>query len=512
MSKKLDLSKPVYDLVQEYPELVSILEGLGFTEITKPAMLHSMGRITTIPKGATMKGISMMKVVPTLMRNGFQLVGKMPDLSVVVGASAKEAQASQDDTTEQLKGYLKRLGSGESLESVRADFVQKFSDVEASAIMKAEQELIKEGTPITEVQKLCDVHSALFHGATAEEKIANAEKAVAASLKKTAAPQNGSATLQKSPADVINMKNAAAKSLREIAGHPVATWTEENEKIGALIQEIRQDIADGKDVGDKISQLRQISIHYAEKGDLVYPVLKVRYEISGPSDVMWTVDDEIRDELASIDKQKEHDADWYDRVNAVLKRAEEMIYKEANILFPICAVNFTPEEWYGIYEDGKDYAPVFGVENRWEEAEKVLEQKRLKNEAALKDGEVVMGGGHMTIAQLEAMLNTLPIEITFVDADNINRFFNEGPKVFKRPQMAIDREVFSCHPPKIEPMVRAILDDFRNNRRDSVPVWMEKNGKPFLVTYMAVRDKKSNYLGTIEVVQDMQFAKEHFAQ
>ncbi|NSI18191.1 hypothetical protein G4958_02220, partial [[Ruminococcus] gnavus] len=61
-------------------------------------------------------------------------------------------------------------------------------------------------------------------------------------------------------------------------------------------------------------------------------------------------------------------------------------------------------------------------------------------------------------------------------------------------------------------MVRAILDDFRNNKRDRVPVWMEKNGKPFLVTYMAVRDKKGNYLGTVEVVQDMQFAKEHFEQ
>ena len=131
---------------------------------------------------------------------------------------------------------------------------------------------------------------------------------------------------------------------------------------------------------------------------------------------------------------------------------------------------------------------------------------------AATDGEIILGGGHMTVPQLEALLNTLPIEITFVDDNNINRFFNEGPKVFKRPQMAIDREVFSCHPPKIEAMVRAILDDFRNNKRDRVPVWMEKNGKPFLVTYMAVRDKKGNYLGTVEVVQDMQFAKEHFEQ
>ena len=121
-----------------------------------------------------------------------------------------------------------------------------------------------------------------------------------------------------------------------------------------------------------------------------------------------------------------------------------------------------------------------------------------------------MPGGHMTVEQLTALLNTIPLEITFVDADNINRFFNEGPKVFKRPGMAIDREVFSCHPPKVEVMVRAIIDDFREGRRDSVPVWMEKNGRTMLVTYKAVRDKDKNYLGTVELVQDMEFAKEHF--
>ena len=145
-----------------------------------------------------------------------------------------------------------------------------------------------------------------------------------------------------------------------------------------------------------------------------------------------------------------------------------------------------------------------------EEAEKYMQDKKKRHEAAISEGEIVMGGGHMSVAQLEAMLNTLPIEITFIDDNNINRFFNEGAKVFKRPGMAIDREVFSCHPPKIEPMVRSIIESFKNHTRDSVPVWMEKQGKPFLVTYYAVRDKKGIYLGTVEVVQDMQFAKEHF--
>lgn len=166
MSKKLDMSKTVYELTNEYPELIDIMAGLGFTEVTKKPMLHSVGKIMTIPKGAKMKNISMMDVVTTLMSNGFELVGDMPVMQMPEEASKKEPANDPADRTEQLKGYLRRLGAGEDLEDVRADFAMEFREVEASEIMKAEQELLKDGTPLTEVQKLCDVHSALFHGAT----------------------------------------------------------------------------------------------------------------------------------------------------------------------------------------------------------------------------------------------------------------------------------------------------------------------------------------------------------
>lgn len=79
--------------------------------------------------------------------------------------------SNEADYTEQIKSYLKRLGAGESLKSVRADFVKEFREVDSSEIIKAEQELLKEGTPLTEVQKLCDVHAALFHGMTKKKKM-----------------------------------------------------------------------------------------------------------------------------------------------------------------------------------------------------------------------------------------------------------------------------------------------------------------------------------------------------
>ena len=296
-------------------------------------------------------------------------------------------------------------------------------------------------------------------------------------------------------------KTARAAEMEAIAGHPLYTLTKENNVLSDLLAKYRKTRDEAL-----IPVIRELSIHYAKKGDLLYPLLKVKYGISGPSDIMWTDDDEIRDRIGMLAGKDEHNEDWNAKFEAILTRAEAMIYKEQNILFPICAVNFTEEEWYGIYRDSKDYEVCFGVKKEiWEDAENAATVDTVKIE-----GEITMPGGHMTIEQLAALLNTIPIEITFVDADNINRYFNEGPKVFKRPGMAIDREVFSCHPPKIESMVRQIIEDFRNNRRDFVSIWMEKGGRTMLVKYMAVRDKSGKYIGTAEFVQDMEFAKEHF--
>lgn len=535
--KPLDLNRSVHDLVKEYPELQQIMYDLGFTEINKKAMLNSIGKIMTIPKGAKMKGISMLDVVSTLTSKGFQLVGEMPSTVNLDGAGSEDvkpsgAPESKEERTALLKGYLKRLGEGEELESVRADFVEKFNSVDASEIMQAEQELIAEGTPITEIQKLCDLHSALFHGATQEEKIANAGSAVIESMKAKkqeeikntlAANSTGPMSTAEEREKLQQDKLQLAASLIAIPGHPLETLTRENDVLAQRISDTRAAIenkASNEEILNKFEGVREIAIHYAEKGDLIYPHLNVQYGISGPSNVMWTVDDEIRDEMTALTKKCTFDDAWFEKVLAVLTRAEEMIYKESNILFPICALNFATEEWYRIYHDSKDYADCMGiVANVWPEAEeyeKTMFDKKPEDEvventtSSSNNDEIVMPGGHVTLEQLTALLNTIPVEITFVDENNINRYFNEGPKLFKRPSMAIDREVFSCHPPKIEPMVRTIIEDFRNGVRDEFPVWVEKQGKTMLVKYMAVRDKNGKYLGTAEFVQEMDFAKEHF--
>ena len=581
MEKILDLNKSVAALVKEYPEVSDIMFSLGFTEVKKPAMLNSVGRIMNLKKGSQMKKIPMEEIVRAFREKGFTVLG---------------VEEPSGNRTEALRSLLDRLSDGEDLESVRADVVRDFQDVDPAEIMKAEQGLMDSGMPLSKVQKLCDVHSALFHGSTREEKIANAERAVQASLKNAGGKAEGKNYIQKS---------AEAEALIQIPGHPLSTFTKENEALRKFLQESQAgweellSLLSGEKDGEKgrqeahgapewgnllstfseeLAKLRSFIVHYAKKGDLLYPLLKVKYDVAGPSQVMWTVDDEIRDSLGELrrelvekskgerrigntgeepdyeDEDKAADKEdiaknilnsyFLKKYLAVRNRMEEMIYKEENILFPMCAMQFRKEEWIQIYFDSKDYEPCFSVlHTEWKEAEEsriskepgrevgkepgnTLEDLLRRVEAlegkakqsvsefsdSLADGEIVMPGGHLKKQELIAMLNTIPVEITFVDKDNINRFFNEGPKVFKRPQMAIDREVFSCHPPKVEPMVRTIIGNFREGKEEEVPIWMEKGGKPFLVRYMAVRDREKNYVGTLEAVTDMTEVKEYFRQ
>ena len=523
MEKKLDLSKSVYDLVKEYPEVTEIMKSLGFSEITNKVMLNSVGKIMTIPKGAKMKGVSMIDIVSAFMKAGFTLEGEMPNLhgddASAKGAPAeaatthteasndnnnaeanatKNVEANVEDTVtdservEQLKGFLKRLGTGEELGAVREDFASQFKHVEASEIMKAEQGLMREGTPLEEVQQLCDLHSALFHGSTIHEQMDAEHAKVEAVLE-------------------AQEKSKSVVTLVETAGHPLNRLTEENKALDELIEAIRPKVADKTATYDDVNTVRQLSVHYAKKGDLLYPKLKVDYAIGGPSMVMWTVDGDIRDQLGDLAKSSQSVDDWYRRFDELLTRAQEMIYKEQNILFPICAENFTTQDWYQIYKDTAQYEEIFGVKRiAWPEADAALATQTRKSSG--DDNTIGLIGGTLTVDQLDAMLNTMPMEVTFVDHEDINRYFNDGEKVFKRPTTAIGRDVFSCHPPKVEPIVRGIIDSFRKGDRDNVAVWLEKQGRPFYVNYMAVRDKNKKYLGTLELVQDMQFAKDHFAR
>ena len=569
-AKVLDMKKNVHDLATEYPEVIDIMIELGFKDISNPVALNTMGRVMTIPKGSQIKGIDLEAIVTLFEEKGFEVINvpeiekkekaqsaevkeeptkptfdisklNIPDFvknfldadgridpsklpSFMAGTEAKAEEKPVEEESKKpknasereilLRSYIERLTNGEELETVRAEFVENFKEVDALEIANAEQHLIRSGVPYQEVQKLCDVHSALFHGSTKQEKVMNAEKAVTASKEAAQRRMNG----------VNERKEAEIKAQTLIAepGHPLNVLTLENEGIAeqiAVVNKLFEEGADRAIITEELNKLRAVSIHYAKKGDIIYTILKSRYDVTGPSDVMWTVDDEIRDELRRVTDGTLSDEEWLEKSKAVVKRADEMLFKEANILFPICVQFFKDEEWEEVGRDLKEYDFCLLKEEpvEWEKASKEdythRAAKEGKNGAAGND-EVIFALGHMTPYQLEAMLNTIPLELTFVDHVDMNRYYNDNgeKKLFKRPISSLDREVYTCHPPTIEPMVRSIISSFKSGAQDKVEVWMNKGENEVLVSYRAVRDAEGNYVGTLECVQIMDEIRDHYKE
>ena len=74
MGKKINLTKTVYELCKDDSEIMGIMNELGFKSITNPAMLNTVGRYMTIPKGAAMKGIDLDKIKEAFQQRGYGII------------------------------------------------------------------------------------------------------------------------------------------------------------------------------------------------------------------------------------------------------------------------------------------------------------------------------------------------------------------------------------------------------------------------------------------------------
>lgn len=477
--KELDLTKTVAELVAQYPEVKDIMAELGFKDITSPIALKFMGKVMTIPKGAAIKGIPMDKITTAFEANGFTVIG-------VPGHEQKvKVSGTAEDRNTKLKNLILRLNQGDDLESVRADFVKDFESVSVHDIVKAEQGLIDDGLPMQEVQKLCDLHSALFHGKTEAELWVEEEK----QAKEAAAP----AVPQGHPVDVLRREN---KALEAVLNHALAALQKED--IPALSADLKT--------------LRRIDVLYSKKESILMPML-LHHGITGPNDVMWGVDDEIKAEVARLAKGLTAETFSAEKtaVDAVLNRMKEMIYKEENIFFPLCLEHLTEEEWLDAYRDLPEMGFVFiDGAPMWAHGEEALASRKKQTADDMANGILRFPGGKLNMAQLNGLFKVLPIDITFIDEEDINRFFTNEGKVFARPLSALDRSTYECHPERVKPMVKQLLDDFKSGAKDYVEVWTPNDDHPVRVLYAAVRDENGKYLGAAELVEDFTAVKARF--
>jgi DUF438 domain-containing protein len=292
-------------------------------------------------------------------------------------------------------------------------------------------------------------------------------------------------------------------------GHPVDTLRRENEALRAVLLRMRQAMKtlEIMEWRQSLNELMDIDKHYQRKEHLVFSCLE-RHGITGPSKVMWGKDDEVRGllkDLGAALRQTDAGADEWRLLaetagEAAAGAVEEMIYKEEQILLPMCLQTFTEEEWAEIWSDSPRYGWCL-VEPRegYRPPESFVPAAiRIPSTDAVQ-----LPTGHLSLDQLLGIFSVLPVDVTFVDADDRVAFFSEGPdRVFARSRAIVGRKVQHCHPPRSVDVVDRIIGDFREGRQDVAEFWINFQGRFVHIRYFAVRDAERRYLGTLEVTQD----------
>ena len=368
-----------------------------------------------------------------------------------------------------LKELITQLHNGKSVEEVKGRFAAVFGGVSAEEIAQAEQTLVANGLPVSEIQRLCDVHAAVFKG----------------SIEKIHQPSDPS----------------------EIPGHPANTMKRENEAIEKLIAEIRKviDQSSGeKDVETSLSRLAEIDCHYLKKENLLFPYME-QYGITAPPKVMWGVDDEIRTQLKEINvRLKTTDVSHLKgQIEELLAKISEMIFKEESIMLPMLLENLTQDEWKHIADESGELGYCF-IDHVPEWSPVVRKEQKIVRQEETSPGVITLPTGVLKTEELVRMLDTLPIDITFVDKDDTVKYFSQGDeRVFPRTKAIIGRKVSNCHPPASVHIVEKLVEDFKTGRKESEDFWIDMGERYILIRYFAVRSEKGKYLGVLEVTQNI---------
>lgn len=372
---------------------------------------------------------------------------------------------------EKLREIIKSLHEGKSFNEVQSEFNKHFKNVSTKEISELEQALVaEEGVTVAEIQKLCDVHAAV---------------------------------LGKSVSDIHGVEDYI-----KIPGHPIQIFIAENRRIEKLIEEeitpylSREDKHAHLMLRVGFDRLWEIDFHYKRKENLFFPPLEKK-GITTPPAVMWGVDDEIRADLKEVIKMLNTAGfSMKERIEAAkesIQRVEDMIFKEDNILMPLLIENLAFFDWV-LIDSSQDEIGYFidKPKVRWNKKQEIEEVK------VVEEGNIPFDAGVLSFLEANQILNTIPFDMTFVDKDGHVKYFSQGKeRLFDRPKTILGRHVNMCHPPQSVHVVEEIVNSFKSGKKDSEEFWIQIRDKFIHIRYFAIRDKENNYLGTLELTQDI---------
>jgi PAS domain S-box-containing protein len=381
---------------------------------------------------------------------------------------------------ETLKSLIKRLHQGEDLKKIKEKFKELIQDTSSIEIAKIEEELIKEGMPQEEVHRLCDVHISLFKESIEKEKVL--------------AP----------------------------AGHPIHILMEEHKIVLTIADELKnasqkvgsKDKASAKDIAGELEQIQEklkgSASHYLREENVLFPYLE-RHGITQPPAMMWMEHDKIREIEKNlyefIDGCGSMDSDSFkknlkDLSSLLAETLSSHFYKENNILFPTSLKVITDNEWKDVKKEFDELGYCsFTPESAISSLKETTEERAARPEV---EGIAAFSTGNLSHEEIEAIFNSLPVELTFVDKEDMVRYFSQTKeRIFTRTKAVIGRTVQQCHPQKSIQIVNQILEDFKAGRRDVAEFWLHLDRKLIHIRYLPVRSEKGEYLGCLEVTQDI---------
>jgi len=362
---------------------------------------------------------------------------------------------------EALRKILSRLHAGEDPAALKDEFQDLLRDVTPLEISRIEAELVKEGVPREELMSLCDVHMALF-------------------------------------------KDSLAQGPKVPDWHPIKILLEEHEgMLGAAERIWNLARAGGKsdELPALAEKLADTESHYQREENVLFPYLE-RHGITEPPAIMWMEHDRIRAERKGVISLIEEGAP--EKLLAVKAKGlyelfAEHFQKEGKILFPSALEVITETEWRKIRREFDEigYTPFA---SKVPPAPAVDAELEAEGEA----GEIRFAAGSLSPQEIEAIFDNLPVDITFIDKDDRVRYFNQAPdRIFVRSPAIVGRAVQNCHPQKSVAIVNRILDEFKAGTRDVAEFWINMGDKTVYIRYFPVRDGNGEYLGTLEVTQDI---------
>lgn len=393
---------------------------------------------------------------------------------------------NQSQQKERLKAIIKSLHDGADPEVVKHTFKAEFGNISALEITELEQDLMAEGMSATEIQKLCDVHAFIFKDSISPVSI-------------SLMPPTDEH--QWHPAKLIKLENASITQFIDQQLTPIMA-----EFLELQNDQTKAGLLNALDI------LTALDRHYSKKENLIFPYME-NHGITAPPQVMWGVDDDIRALLKALKVELQANVIDAAGIKAafdhLVAQVNEMIFKEEEIMIPMILEKFTTEEWQTIEEGMHEIGfPLIAQVQRWKPSPSTASAPGPSACAVSPEktveGEIPFDAGSLTAEEVNAILNTVPVDMTFVDANDRVKYFTQGKeRIFDRPKAIIGREVKHCHPPKSVHIVEQIVADLRSGKKDHEDFWIRMGEQFVYIRYFAVRNEKGDFLGTLEVTQNI---------